>query len=68
MNAAIYARKSIDENGADADAKSVSRQVESAGSFAAPKGWTAVDERRILLRGRGQRCRDAPSRQRPAAP
>ena len=30
MIAAIYARKSTEQNGADADAKSVARQVENA--------------------------------------
>ena len=40
MNAAIYARKSTEQTGADADAKSVDRQVENARAFAATKGWT----------------------------
>ena len=33
--AAIYARKSTEQTGADADAKSVARQIESARAFAA---------------------------------
>jgi DNA invertase Pin-like site-specific DNA recombinase len=41
--AAIYARKSTEQNGADADAKSVARQIESARAFAATKGWTVAD-------------------------
>src|SRR5262245_18874802 len=43
MIAAIYARKSTEQNGADADAKSVARQVENARAFAAAKGWTVPD-------------------------
>lgn len=43
MIAAIYARKSTEQNGADADAKSVQRQIENARSFAAAKGWTVAD-------------------------
>ena len=40
MVAAIYARKSKEQTGADADAKSVARQIENARAFAASKGWT----------------------------
>jgi site-specific DNA recombinase len=40
MIAAIYARKSTDQNGVSDDAKSVTRQVENARAFAASKGWT----------------------------
>ena len=40
MIAAIYARRSTEQTGADADAKSVDRQVENARAFAATKGWT----------------------------
>jgi len=43
MIAAIYARKSNDQNGADADAKSVARQIENARAFAAAKGWVVPD-------------------------
>ena len=43
MIAAIYARKSTEQNGADADAKSVARQIENARAFAAAKGWTVAD-------------------------
>jgi site-specific DNA recombinase len=46
LTAAIYARKSNDQNVADADAKSVARQIENARAFAKTKGWT-VDERHI---------------------
>jgi DNA invertase Pin-like site-specific DNA recombinase len=42
MIAAIYARKSRDETGADADPKSVARQIENARTFAAAKGWTVA--------------------------
>ena len=44
MIAAVYARKSTDQNGADAEARSVARQVESAREFAAARGWTVPDE------------------------
>jgi DNA invertase Pin-like site-specific DNA recombinase len=44
MIAAIYGRKSTEQNGSDADAKSVARQLENARAFAATKGWT-VDDR-----------------------
>jgi len=35
MIAAIYARRSTEQNGTDADAKSVARQIDSARAFAA---------------------------------
>ena len=41
--AAIYARKSNAQASADADAKSVARQIESARAFAKSKGWTVPD-------------------------
>src|SRR5262245_23407748 len=43
MLAAIYARKSTEQNVSD-DAKSVTRQVELARAFAAERGWTVVEE------------------------
>ena len=43
MIAAIYARKSTEQTGAEIDAKSVARQVENARIFAAAKGWTVAD-------------------------
>ena len=46
MLCAIYARKSTDQNGADADATSVARQVEGARAFAASRGWR-VDDRHV---------------------
>jgi site-specific DNA recombinase len=39
MIAAIYARKSTEQTGADADAKSVARQIDNAKEFAAAHGW-----------------------------
>jgi site-specific DNA recombinase len=42
MHAAIYARKSTDQNLPDEE-KSVTRQVERARAFAARKGWTVAD-------------------------
>jgi len=43
MIAAIYARKSTEQDGADADAKSVARQLENARAFALAKGWRVPD-------------------------
>jgi len=48
MIAAVYARKSTEQNGVPDEAKSVSRQVENARSFAQSKGWT-VDDRYIFV-------------------
>ena len=45
MIAAIYARKSTDQNIAD-EAKSVTRQIEQARAYAVGKGWT-VDEEHV---------------------
>src|SRR5262249_32964961 len=44
MNAAIYARKSTEQNGVADDVKSVARQTEHAKAYAAKKGWTVSDE------------------------
>ncbi len=44
MIAAVYARKSTAQVGADADAKSVARQIENARAFAKLKGWTVPDQ------------------------
>ncbi len=43
MNAAIYARKSTEENGVADEAKSVVRQVEGARAFIADRGWSVMD-------------------------
>jgi len=43
MIAAIYARKSTEQNGVGDDEKSVTRQVEHAKAYAAKKGWTVDD-------------------------
>ena len=40
FTAAIYARKSSDQNGVADDSKSVTRQIEHAKAYAARKGWT----------------------------
>ena len=45
MIAAIYARKSTEQNGVADDAKSVTRQIDNARAYAQRKGW-AVDDRR----------------------
>jgi site-specific DNA recombinase len=42
--AAIYARKSTDQNGIIEEEKSVTRQVDHAKAYAAKKGWTVTDE------------------------
>lgn len=42
MRAAVYARKSTEQNVAD-DAKPVTRQVELARAFAAKQGWTVAE-------------------------
>ena len=65
MNAAIYARKSTEQTGADADAKSVERQIENARAFAASKGWRVAGRARLRRRCH-QRRRDAEAGQ-PAA-
>ena len=44
MIAAIYARKSTDQNGVGDEEKSVTRQIEHAKAYAAQKGWTVHDE------------------------
>lgn len=44
MTAAIYARKSTEQNGVDADARSVARQIEHARAYAARKGWAVADD------------------------
>jgi site-specific DNA recombinase len=43
MIAALYARKSTDQNVADEE-KSVARQIERARAYAADKGWVVADE------------------------
>jgi DNA invertase Pin-like site-specific DNA recombinase len=42
MIAAIYARKSTDQNDVAEEAKSVERQIDHARAYAAEKGWTVV--------------------------
>jgi site-specific DNA recombinase len=44
MIAAIYARKSTEQNGLADEAKSVARQIEHARAYAARKGWTVAEE------------------------
>ena len=43
MIAAIYARKSTDQNGVADEAKSITRQIEHAKAFAARRGWTVAE-------------------------
>jgi DNA invertase Pin-like site-specific DNA recombinase len=42
MICAIYARKSTEQNGVADEAKSVTRQIEHARTYAAKKGWRFV--------------------------
>jgi site-specific DNA recombinase len=44
MIAAIYARKSTEQNGVGEEEKSVTRQIEHATAYAIKKGWTVADE------------------------
>jgi site-specific DNA recombinase len=47
LRAAIYARKSTDDNDRQAENKSVTRQIEHAKEYARRKGWT-VDEAHVF--------------------
>lgn len=44
MLAAIYARKSTDQNGVADEQRSVTRQIEHAAVYARRRGWTVADE------------------------
>jgi site-specific DNA recombinase len=44
MIAAIYARKSTEQNGVGDEEKSVTRQIEHAKAYAAKKGWASAEE------------------------
>jgi DNA invertase Pin-like site-specific DNA recombinase len=44
LAAAVYARKSTEQNGVAEDDKSVARQIEHAKAYAAKKGWIVVEE------------------------
>ena len=44
MIAAIYARKSTEQNGVSDEEKSVTRQIEHAKVYATKKGWTVADD------------------------
>lgn len=44
MLAAVYARKSTEQTGVAAEARSVTRQIENARAYAESKGWTVSDE------------------------
>jgi DNA invertase Pin-like site-specific DNA recombinase len=48
MRAAIYARKSTEQNGVADDQKSVARQIDHARAYATSNGWT-VDEAHIYV-------------------
>ena len=44
MIAAIYARKSTEQNGVSDEEKSITRQVEHAKAYAAKKSWVVAEE------------------------
>ena len=44
MIAAIYARKSTEQNGVSEEQKSIARQIEHARAYAADKGWTVNED------------------------
>src|SRR4029079_2552229 len=44
MIAAVYARKSTEQNNVSEEDKSVTRQIEHAKAYAEKKGWTVSDE------------------------
>jgi site-specific DNA recombinase len=44
MIAAIYARKSTEQNGVADEARSVTRQIEHAKAYAEQRGWTVAEE------------------------
>jgi len=44
MIAAIYARKSTEQNGVNDEEKSVTRQIEHAKAYATKKGWVVAEE------------------------
>jgi DNA invertase Pin-like site-specific DNA recombinase len=44
MIAAIYARKSTEQNGVADESKRVARQIEHARAYAQRKGWTVAEE------------------------
>ena len=44
MIAAIYARKSTDQNGVSDEEKSVTRQIEHAKAYATKKGWAVAED------------------------
>ncbi len=44
MIAAIYARKSNEQNGVNDEEKSIARQIEHAKAYAARKGWAVAEE------------------------
>ena len=52
MNAAIYARRSNEQNVAD-EAKSVTRQIDNGRAFAQAHGWTVLDEHSFSDTGSG---------------
>ena len=63
MRAAIYARKSTDDNDRDAENKSVTRQVERALAFAKAHAWTVGDEHVYIDDGiSGAEFRNRPAR------
>lgn len=66
MIAAIYARRSKEQDDADDETKSVNRQVENARVFATAKGWTVL-ENHIYNKDDGISGASAPARLRDKA-
>jgi hypothetical protein len=66
MIAAVYARKSNEQQGVADEAKSVARQIAHARAYAEKKGWTVPDEhykRAVLAEDReGHRVPDKTDR------
>jgi hypothetical protein len=60
MIAAVYARKSTEQNGVGDEEKSVTRQIDHAKAYAAKKGWMAssansTSDEGAAVPGRGRR-------------
>jgi DNA invertase Pin-like site-specific DNA recombinase len=69
MIAAIYARKSNEQQGVADEAKSVTRQIEHARAYAERKGWTVAEEHIYVDDGiRTPPCPHASAQRAQAAP
>src|SRR5919107_1587412 len=61
MIAAVYARKSTDQNGISDEEKSVTRQVEHAKAYASNKGWMEAEVRIFFYLEDRERTLDTPT-------